>query len=156
MTQDQELQEELVFKRFPVEKQEQVRGLVSYAMLMGLDGKDLTSIGQKLTRIAQAQSKKSNADRIADYKCLPVHKNGNIQDSDEWFRLHTLNGTYKFRHLSHSNWEITGVGSKVILRYGVKNKDAEFKGTNYWTRSLEIYRKQLLLDIADGHLVLNF
>lgn len=156
MTTDQELQEELVFKRFPAEKQEQVRGLVSYAMLMGLDGRDLASIGQKLTRMAVAQTKKSNTDRIADYKCLLVQKNGIIQDCDEWFRLSTLNGNYKFRHMNNSNWEITGVSSKVILRYGVKNTDAQFSGTNYWTRSLEIHRKQLLLDIADGHLVLNF
>jgi hypothetical protein len=155
MTEDQELQE-LVFKRFPIEKQEQVRGLVSYAMLMGLDGKDLSSIGQKLTRMALAQSKKSNADRIADYSCLPVQKNGIIQDYDECFRLHTLNGNYKFRHLSNANWEITGMSRKAILRYGVKNTDAQFRGTNYWTRSQEIHRKQLLLDIADGHLVLNF
>jgi hypothetical protein len=155
MAEDQELQE-LVFKRFPVEKQEQVRGLVSYAMLMGLDGRDLASIGQKLTRMALAQSKISNADRIADYSCLPVQKNGIIQDYDEWFRLHTLNGNYKFRHMNNSNWEVTSMRTHVILRYGVKNKDAQFRGTNYWTRSLEIHRKQLLLDIADGHLVLNF
>jgi hypothetical protein len=156
MTTDQELQEELVFKRFPAEKQEQVRGLVSYAILIGLDGRDLSSIGQKLTRMSQAQIKKSNADRIADYECLPVQQRGIIQNSDEWFRLHTPNGTYKFRHLSHANWEVTSMSRKVILRYGVKNEDAAFKGTNYWTSDLEIYRKQLLLDIADGHLVLNF
>jgi hypothetical protein len=156
MTTDQELQEELVFKRFPAEKQELVRGLVSYAMLMGLDGRDLASIGQKLTRMDLAQSKKSNADRIADYSCLPVQKNGIIQDYDKCFRLHTLNGNYKFRYLSNSNWDVTSMSSKVILRYGVKNKDAQFRGTNYWTRSQEIHRKQLLLDIADGHLVLNF
>jgi hypothetical protein len=46
-----ELEEELLFKRFPADKQEQVRQLVAYAQLMGLDGKDLVSIGGKLDHI---------------------------------------------------------------------------------------------------------
>ena len=157
MTTDQELQEELVFKRFPVEKQEQVRGLVSYAILMGLDGKDLTSIGQKLTRMDQAQTRKSNSDRIADFNLLPVQKNGRVLDRDVSFRLKTLNGYYKFIHRSGSNWEITSMSRKSITRYRVKNEDAQFVGSRYrWSQSQEIHRKQLLLDIADGHLVLNF
>ena len=50
---------EINFKRFPREKQEQIRQLVNYATLMGLDGKDLISIGSKLERI------KSNATNSA-------------------------------------------------------------------------------------------
>jgi hypothetical protein len=46
--------EELFFKRFPLEKQDQVRQLVSFATLMGLTGKDLVSIGGKLDRIRLA------------------------------------------------------------------------------------------------------
>lgn len=42
--------EEVKFKRFSDEKQEQVRQLVAYTTLMGLTGKDLISIGNKLER----------------------------------------------------------------------------------------------------------
>jgi len=156
MTEDQELQEELVFKRFPAEKQELVRGLVSYAMLMGLDGRDLSSIGQKLTRMDLAQTRKANCAKIADYTRLPVQKNGRVMDNDHYFRLKTSNGYYKFSHMNSSIWEITSMTSKVIKRYKVKN-DAQFGDRkNLWTGNQATQCKQLLLDIADGNLVLNF
>lgn len=46
-----ELDVEIEFPRFPKEKQDQIRQLVSYVTLMGLDGKDLVSIGGKLDRL---------------------------------------------------------------------------------------------------------
>lgn len=46
-----ELDVELEFSRFPKEKQDQIRGLVSYTTMMGLTGKDLISIGGKLDRL---------------------------------------------------------------------------------------------------------
>ena len=46
-----ELYEELNFKRFAPEKQEQIRQLVAYTTMLGLTGKDLVSIGGKLDRI---------------------------------------------------------------------------------------------------------
>lgn len=158
MTTDQELQEELVFKRFPADKQEQVRGLVSYAMLMGLDGKDLTSIGQKLTRMAQTQVRQSNSSRVADFERLPVQKNGRPMDLDDCFRLKTLNGHYKFTHYAGNRWEVASSKTNVVKRHFVKNQDAVFVGLpRYtWGRYNSQKSKQLLLDIADGHLVLDF
>ena len=38
------------FKRFSEDKQEQIRQFVSYAQMMGLTGKDIRSIGDKLDR----------------------------------------------------------------------------------------------------------
>ena len=155
MTTDQELQEELVFTRFPAEKQELVRGLVSYAMLMGLDGKDLSSIGQKLTRMDLAQTRKANAAKIAVYTRLPVQKNGRVLDNDCNFRLKTSNGYYKFSYVSSTIWEITSMTSKVLRRYKVKN-EAQFGAQKYLWQNQSNRCKQLLLDIADGNLVLNF
>lgn len=47
--------DELKFRRFSEDKQEQVRQLVAYTTLMGLSGKDLISIGTKLERIRKMQ-----------------------------------------------------------------------------------------------------
>ena len=41
------------FPRFPPQKQAQVQHLVSHALLMGLDGADLVSIGRRLVRVQQ-------------------------------------------------------------------------------------------------------
>ena len=46
-------EKELIFRRFPEDKQEQIRQLVAYTTLMGLSGKDLVSIGGKLNRIEE-------------------------------------------------------------------------------------------------------
>ena len=157
MTTDQELQEELVFRRFPAEKQEQVRGLVSYAMLMGLDGRDLTSIGQKLTRFAQTEKRRSNLERIADYKCLAIKKSGRPLGIDDNFRLETVHGIYKFGHKFGNTWNIINPDQSTIRTYGVVNCEEEFAGTtNNYCNQQKIRRMQLLLDIADGHLVLTF
>ena len=46
-------EKELIFRRFPEDKQEQIRQLVAYTTLMGLSGTDLVSIGGKLNRIEE-------------------------------------------------------------------------------------------------------
>jgi hypothetical protein len=67
----------LHFKRFPLEKQDQVRALVNYATLMGLDGKDLVSIGGKLDRIRAKQVIYSNRAVIYAMEISTIGKDSN-------------------------------------------------------------------------------
>jgi len=81
-------EEELEFKRFPKEKQEQVRQLVAYANLMGLDGKDLVSIGGKLERLKSSNERRRRMDAISQYKIQaldalrPVKENATFWEID--------------------------------------------------------------------------
>jgi len=158
MTEDQELEKELIFKRFPEEKQEQVRGLVSYATLMGLTGKDLVSIGQKLVRMDVAHEKRSNSARIADFVCHPVDRNGRELDIDSAFKLKTARGSYTFEQRGGLRWVVTSSKTRVKKTHSIHNRDAGFAGrsSGWYTSSYLHRRQQVLLDIADGHLVLDF
>lgn len=60
-----ELDVSIEFSRFPPEKQEQIRALVSYTTMMGLTGKDLISIGGKLDRL-KTKNEIANNRRIID------------------------------------------------------------------------------------------
>jgi hypothetical protein len=53
-------QDEIIFRRFPAEKQEQVRQLIGWTKLMGLSGDDLVSIGGKLNRLSAQQELSRN------------------------------------------------------------------------------------------------
>lgn len=71
----------LYFKRFSKEKQDQIRALVNYATLMGLDGKDLVSIGGKLDRIKEKQAIMNNRAIVEGMSINPIGK-----DSDCCYR----------------------------------------------------------------------
>jgi len=56
----QDLEQDLQFRRYSPEKQEQIRQLVCYATLMGLEGRDLISIGGTWQRSTTARQRKEN------------------------------------------------------------------------------------------------
>ena len=90
-------EEELLFKRFPAEKQEQVRQLVAYAQLMGLDGKDLVSIGGKLDRIkATAEYKRNRSLVESTFIFLYVGRDAGEYDLNNRWRIKTDSGSYTF------------------------------------------------------------
>ena len=64
---DQELEQDLTFRRFSPDKQDQIRQLVSYTTLLGLTGKDLISIGGRLERIEKTRVMRSNKAIAAPY-----------------------------------------------------------------------------------------
>lgn len=148
-------EDELVFKRFPAEKQDQVRGLVNYATLMGLTGKDLVSIGGKLDRLKVAMERKSNMNIIAGYECLPIGQDRNSRNKDshmdERFRLKTAKGSYKFES-DYSGWKITS-STAVVKKFKSPDEYAYQLGNVSWRRRS---RYSLLLDISAGKLVLDF
>lgn len=149
------MEEELVFKRFPAEKQDQVRGLVEYATLMGLTGKDLVSIGGKLDRLKQAIEKKSNLEIINSFQCLAIGadaKRRRVDEAlDERFKLKTANGSYNFEN-SYGHWKVTSLSTKVTINHKPDEYAYSLGNVNWRRRS----RYSVLLDISRGKLVLNF
>jgi len=143
-------EEELVFKRFPAEKQEQVRGLVNYATLMGLDGKDLVSIGGKLDRMKLSRIKKSNIQVVESYECLPIGKDTK-NNIDSRFKLVTASGTYHFER-QNQRWTITSLSTKKSIRHAVDHWGYDLPKVGWDRRS----RYCLLLDMSSGKITLNF
>ena len=148
----------LFFKRFPKEKQDQVRGLVEYATLMGLSGKDLVSIGGKLDRIKQAQEKIRNMEIVNGFECLPIgidrgaSKSSKNDRLDERFKIKTANGAYNFQN-HFGRWDIKSLATKTVIRYQASNTyDYDFGRIPYPRRQRYI----LLMDIATNKLLLNF
>lgn len=83
----------LHFRRFSKEKQDQIRALVNYATLMGLNGKDLVSIGGKLDRIATKRITDANRNIVNSMALRPIGKDRNYYD--RW--AYEFNGvTYHF------------------------------------------------------------
>jgi hypothetical protein len=147
---------ELIFKRFPEEKQDQVRQLVGYATLMGLSGKDLISIGGKLDRIKQAQERRRNIDIVKSFTCLPIgidsRRSGRSQEHlNTRFKLKTTSGTYNFKR-DYSYWKVESLATKKSVTHSVDHYEYELGQVTWDNRS----RYSLLLDIAAGKLVLNF
>jgi hypothetical protein len=143
-------EEELVFKRFPADKQEQVRQLVGYATLMGLSGKDLVSIGGKLDRIKAARERASNMEIINSFNCLPIGADSK-RSSDDRFKLKTSNGNYNFEN-HYGRWKVTSLKTKATKVHQIDSYDYELPRLSWDRRS----RYVVLLDISQGKLVLNF
>lgn len=57
---DAELEQDLTFRRFSPEKQDQIRQLIAYITLLGLTGKDLISIGGRLERLTRSREVRQN------------------------------------------------------------------------------------------------
>ena len=110
-------EEELIFTRFPAEKQEQVRQLVGFATLMGLSGKDLVSIGGKLDRIKQAKEREHLRSILRDMDLKPIKAGGY---STSWYYV---SGGVKY-HFKGDMWGvvITNMATKHKVEvYNVKN-----------------------------------
>jgi hypothetical protein len=150
----------LFFKRFPEEKQDQVRGLIEYVTLMGLTGKDLVSIGGKLDRIKLAQAKSANLAVVNSYKCLPIgnDKNSSIRERliDRRFKLMTPRGYYTFERHGNSlygcSYNVTANDTKVRIVHTTDHWNYELPKM----RSERVIRYSTLLDINAGKLLLDF
>lgn len=140
-------EEQMFFKRFSKDKQDQIRGLVNYVTLMGLTGKDLISIGGKLDRLKASQEIKRNREIIKSFNCLPIGHDKTIIDR---FKLEGQGGFYKFEE-RYSGYTITSYKTKVSKTHDPSVYDL---GRNVsWNVRKRAY---MLLDIANGFFTLNF
>lgn len=70
-----DINDEVYFKRFNQDKQEQIRQLVSYCTLLDLSADDLISIGNRLKRIKNSSEIKNNKALVKDlYKDVFVRR----------------------------------------------------------------------------------
>lgn len=148
-------EEELFFKRFPDEKQDQVRALVNYATLMGLNGKDLVSIGGKLDRIKESQDRARRLAIVKGYEVLPIGKDVKLsrvplnERIDRRFKLVTVNGAFHFEN-NYGNFKIKSVATNKVLTHHPQYRTWGRVG---W-RTRERY--DMLIDIHEGLVQLNF
>lgn len=147
-----ELEEELFFKRFSKEKQEQVRQLVAYAQLMGLDGKDLVSIGGKLDRIKSSAEARRNKSLVeSSFIFLNVGSDrGDYALNNRW-RIKTIGGSYTFESGSWGEYRVKSnkTGKVVMHRAG---EEYSLGTGDYYKRR----RYAMMLDVANGVFPLNF
>jgi len=145
-------EEELLFKRFPANKQEQVRQLVAYAQLMGLDGRDLVSIGGKLDRIKAAAEYKRNRSLVeTSFEFLHVGRDsGEYQLNSRW-RIKTAGGSYTFQAQGWDVYRVKSNRTGVFIDHRV-TADYSLGTGDYYKRR----RYAVMLDVCNGLLPLNF
>jgi hypothetical protein len=140
--------EELIFKRFPDEKQDQVRALVNYATLMGLSGKDLVSIGGKLDRIKASRDRKH---RLAIVQGFPIEPIGHDTGGGMMrrFKLVTSTGAYYFEQ-NYIGWKIKNPRTNKSIIHDPEYY--EWGRISYDLRG----RYNVLMDYHEGLVKLNF
>lgn len=108
----EELDVEIEFPRFPKEKQDQIRQLVAYTTLMGLDGKDLISIGGKLDRLKikneVARNRAIIENMVKEKTIVAVGKDKDMRL--RWAYI-TPTGRYWFRDADWSDVTITSAST---------------------------------------------
>lgn len=145
-------EEELLFKRFPAEKQEQVRQLVAYAQLMGLDGKDLVSIGGKLDRIKATAEWRRNRELIeSSFTFLNVGRDHGEYSLNNRWRIKTAGGSYTFEARGWDVYRVRSNKTGVVRDHRVTNEYSLGSGDYYKRR-----RYAVMLDVCNGLLPLNF
>ena len=146
---------EITFKRFPENKQEQIRQFVAYAQMCGLTGKDIRSIGDKLDRERKAVERRQNMVIVNGFECLNIGedaKSGNKKSFlNERFKLKTARGTYNFKY-DYYGYRVTSLTTKKTINHKTDVWAYELPTRNYD----EITRYATLLDIANGKLKLDF
>lgn len=139
----------LYFKRFSKEKQEQIHALVNYATLMGLDGKDLVSIGGKLDRI---KTKRITMQNRAIVESMAIDTIG--KDSTCWERWSYKDSSGTLYYFNSANWydvtiKNTKTGKKddcmIVEHYDVGRW--RYKGNTYDLANV-------MLNVYHGHIKL--
>jgi hypothetical protein len=144
-------EEQLFFKRFPENQQDQIRALVNYVTLMGLTGKDLVSIGGKLDRLNASREYARNKQMIADMKPLPVGKDKNLRT--DRFKIKAVDGSYVFEKKYSSDWRITSSKTKVSKTVSTDSYSYQLGKNHNWDKRSYM---SILLDVANGKVLLDF
>lgn len=151
VTDEEEL---IVFRRFPKEKQDQVRALVNYATLMGLSGKDLVSIGGKLERLKVSQEKRAREVVLEELvkRCELIGR-----DRKDYRAMHDPN-RFDYTDSTGRKWRIENID-------WASARVTSDTGTTKRVRIIERYTisgrgrydmKQFLLNVHYGNIQLNF
>jgi hypothetical protein len=134
-------------KRFDKAKHEQLEQLVAWCQMMGLEGKDLVSIGGHLDRAKKSAEAKSNRVRAQEIKFDPVGADKAM--SDKW-SLKTLTGRYTFE--GHSWQRVIVTSNKTKVRKTFDMEWYEIGRVSWRDRN----RLQCALNIIHGEIKLDF
>jgi hypothetical protein len=137
--------------RFPAEKHEQIEQLIVFAKLMGLSGRDLVAIGGKIDREDRKALVQSNMHLVNTFQCLTIGFDS-VHNLDSRFKLKTGRGAYNFHSIGWNSWLITSLKTKIKQTYTVDVYSYDLPRIDFRTKC----RYAILLDIAQGKLVLNF
>jgi hypothetical protein len=151
----QEITEEVAlhFRRFSAEKQDQIRALVNYATLMGLDGRDLVSIGNKLNRIAARRKIKYNQDITDDMlthvELIGLDRKKPTLDHTRFVYVDAVGTQWHFDRLSYWSVTVTNMTTEVKKEFSHYDK-YDLGRADRWTM------RQVLMNLHDGIIQLNF
>ena len=152
---EQETTEEVVlhFRRFSAEKQDQIRALVNYATLMGLDGRDLVSIGNKLNRIAARRKIKYNQaitdDMLTHVELIGLDRKKPTLDHTRFVYVDAVGTRWRFDRLSYWGVTVTNMTTEVNKEFSQYDK-YDLGRADRWTM------RQVLMNLHDGIIKLNF
>lgn len=155
MSEEQTVEEEvsLHFRRFSAEKQDQIRALVNYATLMGLDGRDLVSIGNKLNRIAARRKIKYNQDITDDMlthvELIGLDRKKPTLDHTRFVYVDAVGTRWCFDRLSYWGVSVTNMTTEVKKEFSHYDK-YDLGRADRWTM------RQVLMNLHDGIIQLNF
>lgn len=137
-------QDEVIFRRFPDEKQEQVRQLVSWSRLLGLTGRDLVSIGGKLDRYEKQQELRRNKEIAKSmWHRVTMSYHGRFQYTDpESGRAWLIEARWD------SGW------MQITVSRGTKTVKAKLRDYHCGT-SADAWIRQVLVNIHYGDLKLD-
>ena len=142
--------EELIFKRFPADKQEQVRALVNYATLMGLDGKDLVSIGGKLDRIKVRREIEANRAIIESMDIQTIGKDTSLRH-----RWAYVSDGVRYYFTNADWWGVNIRNSATNKSRHVPIRSSYNLGTRFKYRE-NAFLADIMLNVYHGHVLLNF
>lgn len=158
MEEELEKEKELIFRRFSLDKQEQIRQLVAYTTLMGLTGKDLVSIGGKLSRLEDKNEAMRQIEIAKSYESsiVPVGKTASERKKNEGYSwVYTDGNGLRWKFDTNSMWSMnirsmsTGKTKHVYLNRSLP------AGVRRLCKG-KMYMYNALIALHQGEFILNF
>lgn len=137
-------------KRFDSAKHEQLEQLIAWCQLLGLEGKDLVSLGGHLDRVKKREESTANRQVVNNMGCMPIGKKDDSMQS-RW-KYKTMDAVYHFDTLGrHGSVEVlnTATNVKKHLPYHMGWE----VGTMAWRTRTRYY---VMLGVHAGEILLNF
>lgn len=137
------MEEIFELKRFPKDKHEQIAGLVQYATLMGLTGRDLVSIGGKMDR---DHAKKERARRLEICESMVTPLKG-YKEAYPNFKI-TLGGRLLTARKQYSSqWKFYDSKGRVVGTWEASYRYTTFTFARDYNKQ---YYYMMLWDIYEG------
>ena len=134
-------------KRFDKDKHEQLEQLIAWCTLMGLEGRDLVSLGGHLDRAKKSAEAKTN---LTLAETIQFDTVGNDSDMTSRWSYKNLNGRYTFQDSSWQRVVVTSNATKVRKTFNLEYYEI---GRSHWRKRL---RLQCALNMIHGKIVLDF